>query len=146
MLQIILSYRVGSELCFYVSLFSAIICTMDNVVKEAVRELRKNETKSEKIFWKAVRNRKFEELKFLRQHPFVFEYEGAKRFFVVDFYCAEKKVVIELDGIIHDFQKDEDAMRTELLNDMGLRVIRFQNNEILTKMPSVLKKLKDGTT
>ncbi len=115
---------------------------MDNVVKEAVRELRKNQTESEKIFWDAVRNRKFEGLKFLRQHPFVFEYEGDKRFFVVDFYCAEKNFVIEIDGIIHDFQKDEDSMRTELLNDMGLQVIRFQNNEIWTTMPLVLEKLK----
>jgi very-short-patch-repair endonuclease len=119
---------------------------MDNVIKEAVRELRKNQTKAEKLFWNEVRNRKLEGFKFLRQHPFLFEYEGGKRFFIADFYCAEKKMIVGIDGYVHKFQKDQDMLRTNLLNEMGLRVIRFQNHEILTNIPTVLEKLKQILT
>ena len=85
------------------------------LIKETVRSLRINSTKGEKIFWEAVRNRKINGKKFLRQFPIKFEIFGQKRFFIADFYCFECKLVVELDGKIHERQKDYDEMRTQLI-------------------------------
>ncbi len=95
------------------------------------RRLRRNQTESEKIFWNEVRNRKINNLKFLRQHPFV--YGGHKNgvyYFIADFYCAEKKIIIELDGGIHQQQKEYDENRDFVLKELGLKVFRFKNDEI----------------
>ena len=62
----------------------------------------------------------------LRRIFLIFDYS----FFIADFYCAEKKLVIEVDGKIHDFQKDYDERRDEILTNMGLKVIRFKNKEV----------------
>jgi leucyl-tRNA synthetase len=76
------------------------------------RQLRKNMTPEEKLLWKNLRNRKFFGLKFLRQHPIVYDTINNKPlFFVPDFYCAEKRTIIEIDGKIHDFQKEYDKRR-----------------------------------
>ncbi len=53
------------------------------------------------------------------------------RGFIVDFYCHKAELVIELDGDIHDLQQEEDARRDKVLSEMGLRVIRFRNDEVL---------------
>ena len=74
---------------------------MDNLIKQTVRDLRKNQTLSEVKIWKAVRNRKLKGKKFLRQHPIRFNMDGRKRFFIADFYCHEKNLVVEIDGKIH---------------------------------------------
>jgi very-short-patch-repair endonuclease len=106
------------------------------------RELRKNQTLAESFFWEHVRNRKLEGKKILRQHPVKFDYYDTKRFFVADFYCAEFKLIIEIDGKIHEKQKEYDEYRTYLLNNLGYKVIRFKNNEVLYKIDSVFCKLK----
>ena len=111
-------------------------------IKKCVRELRRNQTESEKIFWANVRNRKFLGKKFLRQHPIKFEYQGEKRFFVADFYCAEAKLIIELDGKIHDHQKERDQYRTYLLKTLGYRIIRFPNETIEKSLAKVFKTLE----
>ena len=111
--------------------------------RELARGLRKNQTSAEQIFWKHVRNRKFEGRKILRQHPIKFEYYDTKRFFVADFYCAEIKLIIEIDGKIHQKQKEYDEYRTYLLNNLGYKVIRFKNHEVLHEINSVLFKLKN---
>jgi len=64
---------------------------MKILAKNTARELRKNQTESEGIFWEVVRNRKLFGKKFLRQHPVQLKFMGKKRFFIGDFYCAEKK-------------------------------------------------------
>jgi very-short-patch-repair endonuclease len=110
--------------------------------RELTRELRKNQTSAEQVFWEYVRNRKFEGKKILRQHPIKFEYYDTKRFFVADFYCAEIKLIIEIDGEIHEKQKEYDEYRTYLLNNLGYNLIRFKNNEVLYKIDSVFRKLK----
>ena len=92
--------------------------------------------------WNRVRNRKFEGIKILRQHPIKFEYYDTKRFFVADFYCAKNKLIIEIDGKIHKKQKEYDEYRTYLLNNLGYEVIRFKNNEVLHKIDVVLNTLK----
>jgi leucyl-tRNA synthetase len=80
------------------------------------RQLRKNMTPEEKVLWQKLRNRNFHGLKFLRQHPLIYEeINGKPLFFVPDFYCSEKKIVIEIDGKIHEFQKEYDERRAEIL-------------------------------
>ena len=114
---------------------------MDNLIKQTVRELRKNQTKSESMFWQAVRNRKLRGKKFLRQHPICFEIDGRRRFFVADFYCHEKRLVVEIDGKIHVRQKDYDALRVYLINFLGMQVIRFSDDEIETNLEGVLERV-----
>lgn len=97
------------------------------------RELRRNQTKSEMTFWNLVRNRKLLGFKFLRQHIIKMKYEGKTDFFVADFYCAEKKLVIEIDGEIHNNQEEHDELRTQLLGEKGIKVIRIKNEEINDK-------------
>ena len=80
--------------------------------------------------------------KFLRQQPVFYGSTLNQRlFFVPDFYCAEKKLIIELDGKIHDFQKEYDKNRDSILNELGLKVIRFKNEE-LKDMSTVLNKIR----
>lgn len=112
------------------------------IAKKRCRELRKNQTVAEKIFWEAVRNRRFMGLKFYRQYPFFFDYEGKETFFIADFFCFKKRLIIEIDGKIHEFQKKSDEHRTEIINLLGLDIIRFQNLEIETNLEYVLEKLK----
>lgn len=110
-------------------------------VKRA-RELRQNMTDAERLLWLNLRNRKFHQLKFLRQHPIVYElYRNRPLYFIADFYCAEKKLVIELDGKIHDFQKEDDQHRDEILNSLKLTVLRIRNEEV-DDVRSVLEKIR----
>ena len=101
-----------------------------NIIKEVVRDLRKRQTGYEKKFWELVRNRKLFGKKFLRQHPIVFKYLGKERFFIADFYCAEKKLVVEIDGKIHENQEEYDALRKVIINQLGVRVVRVKNEEL----------------
>ncbi len=114
---------------------------MRTEVLECVRELRKNSTPAEKIFWEMVRAKRFFGKKFVRQQAFIFDYEGEKRFFVADFYCAEKKLIIEIDGKIHESQKEKDLIRTEILNLLGLKVVRFTNEEVYNDLEMVKLQL-----
>jgi len=73
-------------------------------------------------------------LKFLRQKPFVHSQFGSKRYFyIADFYCAKHKLVVEIDGRVHDYQKDYDRQRTIVLESLGLKVIRFKNEELVNE-------------
>ncbi len=95
------------------------------------RRLRRNQTETEKIFWEQVRNRKINNLKFLRQHPFIYQKDASDLYyFIADFYCAEKKIIIELDGGIHNEQKEYDEYRDSVLKNLELKVVRFKNHEI----------------
>ena len=104
-------------------------------LKMLARELRKNQTAAEKIFWDRVKNRKFQNLKFRRQHQI--------GFYIVDFYCCEFNAVIELDGDIHDLPQNNrnDAERDFNLRFLGYYVFRFKNERILSELDSVLKEL-----
>jgi len=101
---------------------------MDNLVKIAARSLRNNQTGSEKIFWNAVRQRKIMDLRFMRQHPVTFLYDNRERFFIADFYCAKKRLVVEIDGGIHEKQKDYDELREYIIKTLGYKMIRFTND------------------
>ncbi len=109
--------------------------------KITARALRKNQTEAEKLLWEKLRDRRFNNLKFLRQHPIVFSYDGQDRFFVADFYCAERRLVIEIDGAIHEKQYEYDGLRSDILEKLGYSVIRFTNDEVLGSIESVLNRI-----
>jgi very-short-patch-repair endonuclease len=100
------------------------------------RELRRNQTKIEDLLWRNIRGRKFCNKKFNRQFPIIYQYDKKAHYFIVDFYCHEHKLIIELDGGYHSIpeQKEYDAWRTEILENLGLRVIRFKNEEGIMKI------------
>ena len=89
-------------------------------------------TEAERIVWEFVRNRKLDGKKFLRQHKIIYENSfDSFQFFVVDFYCAEEKLILEIDGKIHESQKEYDSWRTSVLVGLGLRVLRIKNEETI---------------
>jgi very-short-patch-repair endonuclease len=102
------------------------------------RSLRKEKTEAEDKLWQALRNKQIENCKFRRQHPI-----GN---FIADFYCHEVKLIVEIDGGYHNEaeQKEYDAARTQAINEFGVRVIRFSNEEILNNLPEVLKKISSS--
>ncbi len=113
-----------------------------NLIKETVRKLRQQSTPSEKQLWNALRNRQFKGVKFMRQYPLTFEIDGFKRFFITDFCCHEYRLVIEIDGKIHERQKDYDELRTYIIKRLGYKVIRFKNEEVLENLDSVLVNIE----
>ena len=115
------------------------------IIKVA-RSLRKNQTPQETLLWRFLRDRQVAGFKFLRQHPIEFgNNEYKPEFFVADFYCAEKRLVVEIDGKIHEFQKAYDKNRDEILNELGLRVLRIKNEE-LEEIDKVLAKILSELT
>ena len=112
------------------------------VIKKHARELRNNMTDSEKLLWKQLKNRQLSGYKFLRQHPIVYkaDYKGLN-YFVADFYCNEKKTVIELDGPIHNDTEEYDRFRDIEMKEKGIHVLRLKNDD-LTKMEEVLQIIK----
>jgi very-short-patch-repair endonuclease len=112
------------------------------VIKKQARSFRKEMTSSEKLFWEQLRNRKLSGLKFLRQHPLVYkaDFKGLN-YFIADFYCNQKKTIIELDGSVHDESKEYDEFRDSELKRMGIKTLRIRNEE-LTDMEYVLQKIQ----
>jgi len=107
------------------------------------RELRNVQTVCEKLFWKCIRNRAFKGLKFTRQFPIVFKTEkNKKKFFVADFYCHEYKLDIEIDGDVHDEQKDYDEFRDKILKQIGFNVLRFSNGDVVNNISWVLGEVE----
>ena len=110
---------------------------------EICRELRRCETPAEKFLWDYLRNRKFFDHKFLRQHPvFITSAWGRNLYYIPDFYCHQAKLVIEADVPIHLLKKDYDKNRDEVLSTLGLTTLRFGNEEILYDISTVLDKIK----
>lgn len=60
----------------------------------------------------------------------------------MDFYCHKSALVIEVDGDIHDLQKEEDERREKALSEMGLRIVRFGNDEVMRDVSAVVGKIK----
>jgi leucyl-tRNA synthetase len=100
-------------------------------INQTARELRKNQTESEGLLWEILRGRRLSGKKFLRQHPIIYTVYQRPYYFIVDFYCAEAKLVIEIDGSIHDTSVEYDQQRTEILKSKGLHVLRISNDELL---------------
>ena len=97
------------------------------------KELRKAQTPAEQALWARLRNRGLGGLKFRRQHPI-----GP---LIADFYCAQHRLVIEVDGGVHAGQKEQDAQRTAQLTAYGYRVLRVSNQAVETNLEEVLHKI-----
>jgi len=104
---------------------------------------RKNPTRAEAVFWKMVKTKKLNGIKFYRQY--IIEYKlsdlDAESFFIVDFFSHQMKLIIEIDGRIHDYQKDYDEYRTQILEGLNFNIVRFSNEEILNQWNMVEAKL-----
>ncbi len=100
------------------------------------RELRQKQTEPEELLWQLLRNRQLNKLKFRRQHPL-------KAGFILDFYCAESKLAVEVDGGYHNSEKQKkyDAERTKIIGEYGISVIRFTNEEVLNCTQEVLERI-----
>ena len=98
------------------------------------RNLRKNSTQAEKLLWNYLRNRQLQGFKFRRQHPIPP--------YIVDFYCSQIRLVIEVDGEIHKHQPEQDYYRQAWLSDHGYHVIRFTNDQVLDQLDWVLNEIK----
>ena len=100
------------------------------------KELRKLETVAEKLLWSQLNRNQLLGLQFRRQHPI--------NRFIADFYCPKIKLVIEVDGSIHDIPEYQahDIGRSEVLNDFGITVIRFTNEQILNEIDSTIKQIE----
>ena len=101
--------------------------------EQAARSLRRHSTPAEAKLWEALRGRRLAGYKFRRQHPV-----GR---FILDFYCPELKLAIEVDGEIHEYQPDYDKARTAQIEAWGDRVLRFSNDEVLYHLPAVLDRI-----
>jgi len=112
-----------------------------DVVKKLSRDMRKEPTKAEKKLWKYLRNRRINNLKFLRQHPIYYDDLEKESFFIADFYCNEVKLVVEVDGEIHKERDKKDKLRTEILNQLGFNVIRFGNEKVLNEIDEVVEEI-----
>ncbi len=101
----------------------------------AARSNRREVTPAEAKLWEALRDRKVAGLKFRRQHPI-----GV---YVLDFFCLEKMLAIEVDGGIHALpnQAERDRERTCQLNEQGIRVLRFTNEQILQNLEAVITEI-----
>lgn len=97
------------------------------------RELRREMTPAEKILWEELRANKLG-VRFRRQQVI----QG----FIVDFYCHRSALVVEVDGDIHNLQQEEDARREKVLKDLGLRIVRFRNDEVVRELSMVVGKIK----
>ena len=106
---------------------------------EKARQSRKNPTPAERKLWfEVLQHRRFNHLKFTRQKPL-----GN---YIVDFYCAERMLAIEIDGDSHDVQQQEDGIRTRRLNALGVEVIRYTNTEIMNNLDGVYENLLKRVT
>ena len=106
-----------------------------------VREFRKNPTDSERLLWKELKGRKLNGYKFLRQHPILYKGNLIRyNYFIADFYCFEKEVVIELDGPVHEDNEEYDDFRDGEMKELGLHIIRIKNEE-LENMEKVLSRI-----
>jgi very-short-patch-repair endonuclease len=106
---------------------------LKEIKKDFARQLRKGQTLTEAKVWAVLKNRKCLGLKFRRQHVI----EG----FVVDFYCTEKRLAIEIDGGIHNKRKDYDRLRQAEIEAKSIKVIRIGNDE-LTSEKVLVNKIK----
>ncbi len=105
-------------------------------IRQFARELRQPLTPTEAALWRVLRNRNLS-FKFRRQH--------AIEFFIIDFYCAEVKLCIEIDGASHSTieQQEYDAARTEYLEALGRTMIRFTNQDVRYNINAVVQGILD---
>ncbi len=106
-----------------------------NTLKPRARTMRKNPTPAEDRLWSRLRRKQVAGLRFRRQAPI-----GQ---FIVDFYCPSMRLVIEVDGAIHDVPEiaERYASRQQYLESLGLRVVRFTNSDVLNELDAVIERI-----
>lgn len=109
-------------------------------LKEFARELRNNSTKAEIILWQKLKRKQMYGYDFHRQKPL--------DNYIVDFFCHELMLAIEVDGYSHQFEEvyDKDVRKTQRLNELGVSVLRFTDNEVLKEMFSVMLAIENFIT
>ena len=95
--------------------------------------MRIEATKPEDVLWEQLRNRKLHGLKFRRQH-------SISRF-ILDFYCPEAKLGVEIDGPVHRWTKEEDHLREKHIEAHGIRMVRFSNDQVLNNLDEVIENI-----
>ena len=105
-------------------------------MKSLARTLRRNQTDAERKLWSRIRNRQLVGFKFRRQFPIPP--------YIVDFVCAETRLIVELDGSQHQASEEYDRKRSENLMQRGYRVIRFWDNDVLLATDAVLEKILEA--
>jgi very-short-patch-repair endonuclease len=102
-------------------------------LKDLARQLRQNLTDSERVLWSRLRGKQLSGVQFYRQKPL--------GYYIVDFYAPQAKLVVEVDGSQHleGHQADEDRLRDQYLESVGLRVLRFHSREVLAETEAVLE-------
>jgi leucyl-tRNA synthetase len=112
-------------------------------ITSLARSLRKDSTPSEKLLWKVIRGRSIVGYKFLRQHPLFYRIDkNWVEFYIVDFYCSAVKMIIELDGPIHEYQIEKNKERESKLKSRGFFILRIKNEE-LSEIDSVIKLIHE---
>jgi very-short-patch-repair endonuclease len=112
------------------------VITEQKVTKEKLqraKELRREMTPAEKILWEELRANK------LGVH---FRRQQIVAGFIVDFYCHKSALIVEVDGDVHDLQQEEDTRREKALSELGLRIVRFKNDEVLKNLSAVIEKIR----
>jgi very-short-patch-repair endonuclease len=102
---------------------------VSNVTRDRAVSLRHRPTEPEKLLWSILRGRKLDGLKFRRQHPI--------EPYIVDYYCADERLVVELDGKSHNDAEDYDRQRSAFLAKLGLTVLRVTNDDVMTNLDGV---------
>ena len=102
-------------------------------IRQKAKQLRSNSTDAERNLWAHIRNRQLEGWKFRRQLPI--------DRFIVDFACAELRIIVEIDGGQHAEQVIYDLNRTKILQSKGYQVVRYWNNEVLGNIEGVIEAL-----
>jgi imidazole glycerol-phosphate synthase subunit HisF len=107
------------------------------IIFELAKKLRNNVTATEMILWGRLKEY-FPQLKFRRQHPV--------SVYIADFYCHSQKLIIEIDGSIHNLPGiiENDEARQKDLEELGIRVIRFTNKDILSNLETAITKIKNN--
>jgi len=108
------------------------------VVRGVARQLRREPTESEQLLWEALRNRGLAGRKFRRQHPV-----GRS---VLDFYCPEARLAIEVDGGIHDFRREADRERQRILESMGIRALRLSAGLVERDLSAAIAAIEEALT
>jgi very-short-patch-repair endonuclease len=108
------------------------------VTLKKAKQLRDHMTPTEKILWEKLKNKQICGVRFRRQHPI--------ETFIVDFYCHAAKLVIEIDGGIHNKTKIYDAMRTEEIEKYDIFVLRYTNEEITANLNRVITDITTHTS
>ncbi|MDY6867497.1 MAG: endonuclease domain-containing protein [Chloroflexota bacterium] len=105
------------------------------IIRNRARDLRKKQTPAESLLWSKLRSRQLSGFKFRRQHPI--------DNYILDFYCSEAHLAVEIDGSQHinSENKEMDDARTAFLMKKGIRVIRFWNNDVLNNLDDVIAEI-----